>query len=168
MRDEERVYSPETLKNRIQNLRAEKDTNALKGWTFPESRAEELHTLEAALKESEHIEHVYPFQYEALNLFEVMQHQRHGVGMGLGEIIHSELWGDLKELGWRGAKKTRMFRLVIEIDRAFRDAYNEKDKKTKAKQKEVSGEDIKKNVEGLRKQVLGKSEETDNGGRKDA
>jgi len=122
--------------------------------------------LESALREAEHIEHVYPFQFEALNMFEVMQHQRHGVGMGLGEIIHSELWGDLKELGWRGAKKTRMFRLVIEIDRAFRDAYNERDKKQKDKEKPEN--DMKKNVEGLRKRTIGEVKETDNAGRQDA
>ncbi len=59
-------------------------------------------------------------QREWLSLWELCHSQRHGQGMTLGTLVHSEIWNNLEQLGYEGREKERAFRVVLAADEIFR------------------------------------------------
>lgn len=49
--------------------------------------------------------------------------QRYGVGLALGDLIHSEVEGDLRRKGYRGYQLNRVIDIIFVIDAIYREIY---------------------------------------------
>ena len=115
---ETRGYSPESLSRRIQTLSARE--------TLSSREDQELDVLRSAqLALYRPLTLLPPRQREWLSLWELCRSQRYGQGMTLGTLVHSEIWGNLSELGYEGREKERAFRVVLGTDEIYRE-YAEK------------------------------------------
>lgn len=77
-----------------------------------------------------------PFQRAYLEIYDLVQDQRIEKFSGLGAIIQSEIWMNLKEHGYRGESKMRAFRMIVAIDRMFREIVAAQEKKQREAAKE--------------------------------
>lgn len=83
----------------------------------------ELDALREAKAESEgKLLNLPPEQQEWLYVWELCSSQRYEQGMGLGTLVHSEIWNNLRELGVPREERFKYFRIVNGVDAIFRES----------------------------------------------
>jgi len=132
--DDERVYSLDSLKRRVENLERQKQDAIRRRLVFPDKKLIELNVLSDTLAESEQdLKELTYIQQEWLLMFQRVQTQRYGYGLCLAPLIHSEVWLALEKRGWKGDAKIRAFANIVALDVLYVKTVSEADQEKKKK-----------------------------------
>lgn len=91
-------------------------------------------------------------QAEWFSLWRYVVGQRHGVGMAVGELVHSEVENDLRRKGYRGDELDSVMDTILETDEIFREYATKADENSRAARNQAS-------VEGAKGLIMGRSQE---------
>ena len=91
-------------------------------------------------------------QAEWFSLWRYVVGQRHGVGMAVGELIHSEVRGSLRQKGITGWELDFTMDVVLETDEIFREFATKADESSRTARNQQS-------VEGAKGLIMGRSQE---------
>ena len=93
---------------------------------------------------------------EWFSLWRYVVGQRHGVGMAVGELIHSEVRGSLRQKGYSGWELDFTMDIVLETDEVFREFATKADENSRAARNQQS-------VEGAKSLIMGRRQEMSKG-----
>lgn len=67
------------------------------------------------------IDKLPPHLHEWYSMWALCSSQRYGQGMGMGTLVHSEIWNNLTEFGYKDHQRTHMFSMILRTDEIYRE-----------------------------------------------